>query len=83
MARKHPLRCPINTKRFTVLRVNGDDYDTHAGRGFEQALRAAQPERGSRVDVFVTCARDAGEARMPYNYKKAGKKVKTFRAKRG
>lgn len=81
MARKHPLRCPVGAKRFTVLRVNRDDTDSHAGRSFEAALRSAQPDRGSKVDVFVTCARDAGEARLPAVYKK-GKLIKTFRAKR-
>jgi hypothetical protein len=80
MARKHPLRCTSGEKRFTVLRVNGDSSDTHAGRSFEAALRLAQPDRGSKVDVFVTCARDGGAARLNYKH---GKLVKSFRAKRG
>lgn len=29
MARKNPLSCETGSKRFTVLRVNGDDYDIH------------------------------------------------------
>jgi hypothetical protein len=80
MARKHPLSCPRGEKRYTVLRVNGDDRDTHAGRNFEKALRLASPDRGSKVDVFVTCARDAGAARLAF---RRGKFVKSFRAKRG
>jgi hypothetical protein len=83
MARKHPLVCRPGEKRYTVLRVDGDDSDAHAGRNFEKALRYAQPDRGSRVDVFVTCAFNTAEARMPYNYKTRGRLVKTFRAKRG
>jgi hypothetical protein len=83
MARKNPLACAIGEKRFTVLRVNGDNYDSHAGRSFEHALDLALPDRGSRVDVFVTCARDSGEARMPYNYLKRGKLTRSFRAKGG
>jgi hypothetical protein len=81
MARKHPLKCSPGEKRFTVLRVNGDDHDTHAGRSFEAALRSAQPDRGSKIDVFVACARDAGAARLPSAYKR-GKLIKSIRAKR-
>lgn len=80
MARKHPLVCRPGEKRFTVLRVDGDDRDTHAGRNFEKALRLASPDRGSKIDVFVTCAYNAGDARLMF---KRGKLVKTFRAKRG
>lgn len=82
MARKHPLSCRPGEKRFTVLRIDGDDYDSHAGRSFEAAKRSAQPDRGSKIDVFVTCAYNAGDARLPANYKARGKKVKTIRAKR-
>jgi hypothetical protein len=82
MARKHPLSCRSGEKRFTVLRIDGDDYDSHAGRSFEAAKRSAQPDRGSKIDVFVTCAHDAGEARLPSNYKTRGRKTKTIRAKR-
>jgi hypothetical protein len=80
VARKHPLKCFPGEKRYTVLRVDGDDFDTHAGRNFEKALRLASPDRGSKVDVFVTCARSGAEARLSF---KRGKLVKTFRAKRG
>jgi hypothetical protein len=80
VARKHPLKCLRGEKRFTVLRVDGDDRDTHAGRNFEKALKLASPDRGSKVDVFVTCARNAGEARLAF---KRGAFVKSFRAKRG
>jgi len=81
MARKHPLSCRPGEKRFTVLRINGDDYDSHAGCSFEAAKRLAQPDRGSKIDVFVTCAYSGADARMPANYKR-GKLVKTIRAKR-
>jgi len=83
MARKRAVRCSAPDKRFTVLVVNGDPYDSHAGRSFESALSLANPDRGSRVEVWRTCASDAGAARLPSNYKKKGKKVRTFRAKRG
>jgi hypothetical protein len=83
MARKHPLKCEVGTKRFTVIRVNGDHLDTHAGRSFEAALRLAQPDRGAKLDVFVVCARGAGEARLPSNFRKHGKLVKSIRYKRG
>jgi hypothetical protein len=83
MARKHPLKCERGEKRFTVLRVDGDDRDTHAGRNFERALKLASPDRGSKVDVFVTCARDGAEARLASNFKSKGKLIKSFRAKRG
>lgn len=80
MARK--VKCLIGEKRFTVLRVNGDPYDTHAGRSFEQALRTASPDRGARIDVFSVCADDSGSARLPSTYKKRGALVKSFRFKR-
>jgi uncharacterized protein (DUF1501 family) len=83
MARKHPLKCAAGSKRFTVIRVDGDSFDTHAGRSFAQALAAAQPDRGAKLDVFVTCARDPGEARLPSNYAKFGRMVKTIRYKKG
>jgi hypothetical protein len=83
VARKTPLRCSVGSKRFTVIRVNGDPLDTHAGRNFQQALSLASPDRGSRLDVFVTCARDPGEARLPANYRVLGRHVKTIRYKRG
>ena len=81
MARKHPLKCNPGEKRYTVLRVDGDDSDTHAGRNFQKALALAAPDRGSKVDVFVTCAYNGGDARL--NFKRQGVRVKTFRSKRG
>lgn len=82
MARKTTLKCPVGAKRFTVLRINQDDRDTFAARSYEAARAAANPDRGSRIDVFVTCARDAGEARLASNFKKVGRLVRTQRAKR-
>lgn len=77
------LRCGTGDERFTVVTVNGDQSDSHAGRSFQSAMELAMPDRGSRVDVYVTCARDAGEARMPFNYRERGKHVRSFRTKRG
>jgi hypothetical protein len=77
------VRCNAGDKRFTVVVVNGDPYDSHSGRSFEQAMGTAMPDRGSRVDVYVTCARDGGEARLPGNYKQKGKLTRSFRSKRG
>lgn len=82
MQRKRTLKCKVNQKRFTVIRVNGDALDTHAGRSFEEALALAAPDRGSRIDVFATCASDAGAARLPAVYKK-GQLVRSFVAKGG
>lgn len=45
-------------------------------------MSVAGPDRGAHVDVFVTCAKDAGEARMPFNYKKKGQLTRSFRFKR-
>jgi len=58
------IRCLPAEQRFTVLRIDGDPKDTHAARSFEAALRLAQPDRGSTVEVFRTCARDPGAARL-------------------
>lgn len=87
MARKHPLKCAVGTKRFTVVQVIGFRHgaaqaDTHAGRSFEAALKLAQPDRGDALRVYVVCARDAGEARLPARLR-AGKLVKSIRYKRG
>jgi len=77
------LRCGVGEKRFTVVQVGSDQYDSHSGRSFEQAMSSAMPDRGSHVNVYVTCARDGGEARMPANFKSRGKLVRQFRTKRG
>jgi hypothetical protein len=89
MARKHSLKCAVGSKRFTVIEVFGFNSrgaataDTYAGRNFEAALRAAQPDRGNVLRVSVVCARDAGEARLPSQIKKYGTIVKSIRYKRG
>lgn len=75
--------CHPGERRFTVVRVNGDPYDSHVGRSLEAALDLALPDRGATVEVFRTCAAEAGEARMPYNYEKRGRLVSRFRYKRG
>ena len=86
MARKHSLKCAVGSKRFTVLEVfgfssRGATADTYAGRSFEAALRAVQPDRGQVVRVFVACARDAGEARLLPRSRRT--LIKSFRYKRG
>lgn len=83
MARKTKVACHVGEKRFTVVVVNGHAFDSHAGRSFESAMRLATPDRGSLVEVYVTCAKDGGEARMPYHFKNRGKLVRRFRTKRG
>lgn len=75
------LSCKVGEKRMTVVRVNGDDYDTHSGRSFQQAMAAAQPDRGSKIDVFVVCSHDVGAARLPSEYKKRGTMTRSFRYK--
>ena len=79
---KRSIRCAPGEQRFTVIRVNGDDYDTHAGRSFERARDLALPDRGARLDVFAVCAVDPGAARMPAVYKKRGQLLRTMRVKR-
>lgn len=83
MARRKRMRCNIGEKRFTVLRIDGDPYDTHAARSFEEALKIANPDRGSKIDVFSVCSDDPGAARLPSTYQKRGKLVRSFRSKRG
>lgn len=61
------LSCGVNERRFTVVRVNSDPSDVHAGRSFQQAMAAAQPDRGAKIEVFVVCAKDAGFARLKHN----------------
>jgi hypothetical protein len=61
MQNKRAIKCPRNAKRFTVVRIKGDTY---SGRSMEDAMSAAMPDPGNRVEVFATCAKDAGEARM-------------------
>ena len=61
LQQKRTIKCPIGSKRFIVLHVDGDLY---AGRSFETAMAAAQPDNGSHIPVFATCAREVGEARM-------------------
>lgn len=80
--RKKAPSCRSGEKRFTVVQVDGDPYDSHAGRSFESAYALASPDRGSRIKVFRTCAADGGEARLPSNYLKRGVLVRTQRAKR-
>jgi len=80
MARRS-IRCGNDEKRFTVIRVNGDQYDTHAARSFESALDLALPDHGAKVEVFTVCAKDAGEARMPFAYQKRGQLLRSFRFK--
>lgn len=83
MARKRKgPRCSAGDKRFTVIQVGGDPSDSHAGRSFEAAYELANPDRGSKIKVYRTCAGDGGEARLPSNYLKKGVLVRSGRAKR-
>ena len=76
--KRGPLACKVGEKRFTVLRIDYDAYDTHAGRSFESALRLANPDRGAHVEVFVTCAPDGGAARLPAWYQARGQRIREF-----
>ncbi len=75
---KRPIKCHVGQQRYTVVRVDGSNSDTHAGRSFESAMSSAQPDRGARVEVFRTCARDAGAARLMMG---PAVRVKAFRYK--
>jgi len=81
VARK--ISCRRGEKRFTVIQVGRDPYDTFAGRSFEAALRLAMPDRGSQLTVRSVCAPDAGAARLPSTYKKRGYVTRRMRYKRG
>jgi hypothetical protein len=83
MAKKQPLSCKRGQKRFTVVQVDANPYDSFAARSFEQALRMATPNRGSWLRVYVVCAKDAGEARLPSAYAKRGRMTQLKRYKRG
>jgi hypothetical protein len=81
--RRRTIKCRVGEKRFTVVRVNGDPYDTHAGRSFEQAMSTATPDRGSTVEVFAVCGKDPGAVRLPSEYERRGQLLRTFKAKGG
>lgn len=82
MQRRRKGRCTSGDRRFTVVRVNGDPYDTHAGRSFEDAFNLANPDRGSLIEVFSVCAKDGGFARLPAAYEQ-GQLLRKFRHKGG
>jgi hypothetical protein len=83
MARR-TIRCRANQTRFTLIRVNGDDLDSHAARSFEQALRLAQPDRGAKLDVYAVCATDPAEARFKFWHGgEVAQLLRTMRYKRG
>lgn len=82
---KRTIACRGEEKRFTVLRVHGSVHDrpwqdVHAGRSFEEALAKAQPDRGQRLSVYATCARDVEEAR--HTAIERGQLLRTMRVKR-
>lgn len=79
---KRAIRCRADQQRFTVVQVGPDPYDSHAGRSFEAAYALANPDRGSRIRVYRTCATDGGAARLPSTYKKYGVLVRSFKSKR-
>jgi hypothetical protein len=49
---------------FAVIRVNGDDQDTHAGRDVAEALELAQPDPADTVEVQFVHAATAALARL-------------------
>lgn len=49
---------------FYVVRVNGDDLDTHAAKTLEEALERAAPDDDARIDFTTVQATDAGAARL-------------------
>jgi len=81
--RRRTLKCRVNERRFTVVRVNGDPHDTHAGHSFEAAMRLATPDRGSTVEVFAVCGKDPGAVRLPSEYEKRGQLLRKFKVKGG
>jgi len=78
---KARVRCPAGQQRFTVIVVNDDPKDSHAGRSFAEAMDLALPDPGSRVDVWRTCAPDSGAARLFYD--QHGEHLRSFRSRGG
>ena len=83
MARKRKIACQVGERRFTVVVVGSDPYDSHAAKSFQRALELAMPDRGSRLTVWSVCASEAGSARLPSTYKKRGYVTQRKRHKRG
>lgn len=75
---KRVVRCAKKDHRFTVVQVDGDPGDTHAARSFEQAFRLANPDRGSKIAVYATCAQDVGQARLYNHFRQRGSLVRAF-----
>lgn len=54
-------------QQFIVIRVNGDDSDTHAARTLEEAMGLALPDPEDTVEWFIANVglhQDAGWARL-------------------
>lgn len=52
-------------KCFYVVRVDGDNLDTHAARTLQEALELAAPDTGAVVEYSRRLSVDAGSARLP------------------
>lgn len=83
-ATKKPKKKPsANPPTFTVIRVNRDPSDTHAASTYAQAFDLANPDDGSRIEVFELEASDAGAARLAIdahrgNFRARIKPIRTF-----
>ena len=65
----------VAARQFFVVVADGDPNESYAGESLEEALDAAMFDSGTRYTVYKVMASDAGDARMPYSWKK-GKVVK-------
>lgn len=65
----------VAATEFFVVVADGDPNESYAGESLEEALDAAMFDSGTRYTVYKVMASDAGDARMPYSWKK-GKVVK-------
>lgn len=59
-----PAKKTKTAAKFFVVRVNGDETDTAAGKTIEEAVEAAMPDATDTLEVGEVEAMDAGAARL-------------------
>jgi len=82
MARR-TIKCPRGERRFTVIQIERDPWNTVAARTIPAAMKLALPaDPGSTIDVYGVCAETAEKAAYKVTHYGDGRKIRTFRAKR-
>ena len=54
----------VTKAEYFVVRVNRDSSDTFAASSLDEAVEAAQPDSGDRLEYVRVAAIDAGAARI-------------------